>query len=885
MTISQAQPGFARSAGLPSSTADLDVGLPEAPPQVALFKGTQYVGNLLAAADTITELIYELLPSTTFKVRSGQSVGETFELSELSLMTRWSGQFRAGNPHDWPDPSLFWTTLFDFAEVQAGDEKEAREVLSFIQWALLKTIAEANGDAAYPVLFQFHLNVVVELLKRGVALSDVVLIGNFLYEFRTAYAAVVAYSFPELNFTEPLPNQPEDGWSLDVEAVVEVHLPPTAADFLTWTLSGTGIELFLHFDRIVLDDDTGLALINRNKDDDGGLRFPFGGSLGDLTLTDVVINISIGGELGGATGLPIGPYHRYRQAFFTQRDMGPCEPVESLIDLSLSVGSVDLDLHATALSTVARLVFITEDDVVADLEEAIENGLEGLDDFGSVGATIAGALAPFLPDAAVLQTHDFYKPFTDEHQTFTYDHLRIEGEGQGIHILNHAPEPADSDPSDGGGPQPPDRPEDIDPFPVHGPNQLPPDVLIHAVHAADTGDPVPAGAGGFSPFDDLVLAADQRPRYLAGLEAASGVSPAQEAAVRLWLDGVPPDAIAWIRGTDVVGRTRKVAGRRVSAGTIASLDRLIAAGAGRPDAFLFATSPRWPSTSATLTSLLAPLERISRHGTARRSSSRTVAKPLQYELESPLARRKGSSVDPLWVGLSVNVIAVTDALEVLVASDTLGQSGTAEYGGDEIPFRVDLEASRPTVRVDLSGLDDSRPVVSIDGLTVHFDEERRPATYAVGCRAPMDAVKPAPGCLPDGAIGAVVYNRSCMAGITGGGKITDAAYLDELIYRYFVHLRFDSTYASVTSLALTAGEHVGTPDTARTTQDGPDIDPEIDDEIHLTVQELIVRQALQSIFAAAFTAPVVFDPYYARSPVIQSFDAKDGWLNIYERHS
>lgn len=257
---------------------------------------------------------------------------------------------------------------------------------------------------------------------------------------------------------------------------------------------------------------------------------------------------------------------------------------------------------------------------------------------------------------------------------------------------------------------------------------------------------------------------------------------------------------------------------------------------------------------------------------------------MQYELESPLARRKGSSLDPLWVGLSVNVIAVTDALEVLAASDTLGQSGTVEYGGEELPFRVDLEAGQPTVRVDLSGLNDSRPVVSIDGLIVHFDEERRPATYTVGFQAPMEAFKPAPGCLPDYAIDAVVYNGSCMVGITGGGQITDAAYLDQLIYRYFVHLRFLSTHASVTSLTLTAGEHVGT--TARTTNQGPVQGPEVDDDdVHVTVQDRILSRTVRSILAAAFTAPVVFDPYYARSPVIQSFDAKDGWLNVYERHS
>ena len=330
---------------------------------------------------------------------------------------------------------------------------------------------------------------------------------------------------------------------------------------------------------------------------------------------------------------------------------------------------------------------------------------------------------------------------------------------------------------------------------------------------------------------------------------------------------------------------KEVAGRPVSVDTLASLDRLAASGGGRADSFFFAASPQWPSTSGTLTSLLpAPESAGWTAGIIEGPIQREL--PLQYELESPLARRKGSSIDPFWVGLSVNAVAVQNALEVLAASDTLGQSGTVANGDEELPFRVDVEASAPTVRVDLSGDDDSRPIASISGLTVLFDEEGQPATYTAACQVPMEAFKPDPGGLPDDAIKAFVYNRSQMTAITGSG-ITDAAYLDQLVYRYFVHLRFISTEATLTTYTLTAGDRLGsTPDSGRaTTGSGPN-GPIIDDPAgNVSVQELLLGKAVRAVLAAAFTVPVVFDPYYARSPVIQSYDAKEGWLNVYETHS
>jgi hypothetical protein len=42
---------------------------------------------------------------------------------------------------------------------------------------------------------------------------------------------------------------------------------------------------------------------------------------------------------------------------------------------------------------------------------------------------------------------------------------------------------------------------------------------------------------------------------------------------------------------------------------------------------------------------------------------------------------------------------------------------------------------------------------------------------------------------------------------------------------------------------------------------------------------------LEAPLAEAFTAPVIFDPFYAESPVIQSYAANGGWLNVYETYT
>jgi hypothetical protein len=53
--------------------------------------------------------------------------------------------------------------------------------------------------------------------------------------------------------------------------------------------------------------------------------------------------------------------------------------------------------------------------------------------------------------------------------------------------------------------------------------------------------------------------------------------------------------------------------------------------------------------------------------------------------------------------------------------------------------------------------------------------------------------------------------------------------------------------------------------------------PVIDDSNLLT-------EAVRSALAQVFPIPVVFDPYYAQAPKLQSFEANGGWLNVYETY-
>ena len=357
------------------------------------------------------------------------------------------------------------------------------------------------------------------------------------------------------------------------------------------------------------------------------------------------------GELAPRADLELGPYHTYREAFFREFDG------DDLITLSLSVGSVELTLDASVLTAAFFFVTALQDDPVGVLEDVIEWGLEGLDDFGAAGRLMADAVSPFVPTVAALQTLDYFKPFTGVHTPYEYRSLFIEGDGRGIHLLNEASEPRE-DPPEGPGPG---FPDDDDTIPRDPP------ILDH-------GDPLP-GSGGGSPRANStpVPRAEEIPALLTQLEAA-GVSPLQEATSRLWLDGVPPEEIRWIprRGHRPAGS----ADRR-SAGLAGDAGQRRAPGQGRRRwrGLPVRRQPGLALGRGTLGTATQPFsERPDLRGGPGR---RRDGGPLPVRAESTLARSRGTSVDPFWVGLSANVVAVQRSLEVLVASDTLAHEGTS----------------------------------------------------------------------------------------------------------------------------------------------------------------------------------------------------------------
>jgi len=152
----------------------------------------------------------------------------------------------------------------------------------------------------------------------------------------------------------------------------------------------------------------------------------------------------------------------------------------------------------------------------------------------------------------------------------------------------------------------------------------------------------------------------------------------------------------------------------------------------------------------------------------------------------------------------------------------------------------------------------------------------------------MQIIKPDPGCLPDDSLSTIAFNRSCIEDLTEG-KFTDQAYLD-LLYRYFYCLQFVSDDAVVTQSTLTHGTpiHQPPPKDDSGTKPGPGSpdpkgnlpDPPV---LHLDDSGLLTN-AIRSTLSQVFAIPVVFDPYYAQNPTLQSFEASGGWLNIYETY-
>ena len=129
------------------------------------------------------------------------------------------------------------------------------------------------------------------------------------------------------------------------------------------------------------------------------------------------------------------------------------------------------------------------------------------------------------------------------------------------------------------------------------------------------------------------------------------------------------------------------------------------------------------------------------------------------------------------------------------------------------------------------------------------------ALYDVGDRIRM---------VPNRQEGGAAFMAAAWGKLTGQ-PIADASYRDDLLYRHFVYVEPDGEGPTLTGFELLGGN----PD--RVFKDG--VQP-----------ERVLAAALGSVWENIGRVPVLFDPFYALGAAIDSFDASDGWLNVYERY-
>jgi len=839
------------------------------PPQVPLFKSTQYFANVLELADLIAALIYEQLPSKSFTLRSGDTIGTVTGFSELSIATFWDHQYQDLLTNPDAKLSLFWQTIYDYVNGSVHDSNTTAQALLLIHLYLDKVVQDANGDTKYPVIYQLQLAITAGYLPKGSPLrsdltfDQLISLLNFLHSFSQTLDTVLDFKIPKLSYEVPLDDKPT-GWKLDVEAAIELQLPATSDKFLTWLIQDKGFSLYLHLDSIAVTDPDGLALISYDKTKDKNDRFVFGADQG-VVFKGVKITLDISGELAKADKQPMAPYHKLRQAYFTERDH------DNLVDIALTIDSVKLNLTDPVLSAVFSVLDWAYTAVAKEtLEDAIQNGFEAMHDFGAIGETIKDSVfTPLLPGAIALETHDLYRPFVKEHSTFSYDKLFIGSSGRGINIRNNPPEPGTTDNGNGGIHYPPT--DGVPDPPLYG----------HADPIPDSGGTAPR-----SPFDDLILTEPRRSELKSKLDTMTGLVPEQEAAARLWLDGFPPRSMAWLQDEDVDSKAGTVYGKPASPKTIASLGRLLNGNGNHQTSFVFSSaSAVRPAAGTMLATAAAPLQ-----GSMAPPDLHPVPAPtpVSYAAESTLASSKGSKIDPFWAGISINAVAIQNIYLMLNDSDAFVRSGAVKDLGPDVPFKIASKTS-PSISIDLSGKEDHRPVATIKGLVVKLGDQAQ-ATYQLECTSPLEVVKFDPKCLPDDTLSTIAFNRSCIEGMADS-QFTDQAYLD-LLYRYFCCLQFVSDEAVVTTSTLTDGKPIhqpppqndpgkkpGPPDPTGGRPDPPVIPPVLP-----TDDSVLLLEALKSTLSQVPAIPVAFDPYYGQATKLQDFEAKDGWLNIYETY-
>ena len=252
--------------------------------------------------------------------------------------------------------------------------------------------------------------------------------------------------------------------------------------------------------------------------------------------------------------------------------------------------------------------------------------------------------------------------------------------------------------------------------------------------------------------------------------------------------------------------------------------------------------------------------------------------PVQFALESTLAKSKGSAIDPFWAGLSMNAVAIKQVTDMLRDSQAVSQAGTISDKGADLPYSV-TSIDTTGISMDLTGSKDRRPVATLSEVIVRLGPDTAQATYDVKFTVPLEVIRQELGCLPDDALSTVAFHRSCIEEMTEG-KIPDPAYLD-LLYRHFYCLQFVTQDVLLVSSTLTHGSPIHPP-TQPGKPDGP-LGPLQPPTIDLG-DSLLITQAIRSTLGKILPVPILFDTYYAQSTTLKNFEAKDGWLNVYETY-
>jgi hypothetical protein len=231
------------------------------------------------------------------------------------------------------------------------------------------------------------------------------------------------------------------------------------------------------------------------------------------------------------------------------------------------------------------------------------------------------------------------------------------------------------------------------------------------------------------------------------------------------------------------------------------------------------------------------------------------------------------AVDPGWIGLSVNSYAVDKILSFVAGSGLLEAGGQVTAPATptnpnppQVVYQYQTKATDSLrLHADLEGEGGAGPIAMLTGLEVTLSRSAAKVVYRLTARTALRATHPPPGCLPDAMLMSVVQYAGCVGKLTGG-KIADEDYRDDLLYRHFVYLEPLENGTVVTDIQLVDGDPGGL--------SKGDFEP-----------RPVLAATIRDLWAARIVrVPVLFDPYYALSPAIDSFAAGDGWLNVYERY-